>query len=730
MSMPTERAGFSRCCARRVLAIGMAWLGAMVAAAQTPNIPRFYTPEATDLLPNLRRIITSAGSGLPFAFRDTAVSCTVMNNRGDFGGYVTESPEGDSFVRIQGEYVSLNSLFRRNLEGANSPSARVNGVVVINDRGDVVGTTQGKWGQYHGNARVFLMRDGIMADLGVPDEEEFRHPSSAYFVLGQNGVLRLNNRGQVLVGDPFLRGSWLKADPAHLWERLAPGTDWVARDLNDNGEVVGQFLGSKKGGIWSEGVLREIPLNPGSSSADLNSPAFISKDGRIFWTSGHLTDREGHVLAVLPIAKPALPGQDDNIMVGCKMTAQNILRLGVPWLWRDGDWAGYDGVSGPHFMGFYPPIPNYASALRLADIDDAGRILHPWLGILKPSVPIILDQPHSLQVRAGRPAEFSVTVAGALLFNSWPPPLTMAGGWQRPSGGAEGLATVETGDFVNLTNQLSIPVVGPQHAGEYWFVATNVSGVVTSAVVRLELLVPPSILRPPAPVAGCPGSMVRLAVEAAGVPAPTYQWRFGSQDIPGQTGPILELHDLASSAEGEYSVVVENSEGREVSEPVRLSLLAAPSLRSVPTAQTVPSDSAVEFAVEAEGTAPLEYRWYHNGQRLTGVFGSKLQLPSVSRPDAGDYTVTVVNDCGSAASLPMTLAVLPRPPRLLDPRMLMGFDVAGEVGQTYRIEAKPEGGPEEWLVVGRITLAVSPQFFLDAESSAHPRRIYRAVLEP
>ena len=729
MSMHAARAGFSRFCPRRVLAVGLAGLGVVMAAAQTLNIPRFYTPETTDLLPNLRRIITSPWSGLPFAFRDIAVSCTKMNNRGDFGGIVTETPEEDCFVRMQGEYLSLNAIFRRDLEGTSSPSARVNGVSVINDSGDVIGTTQGKWGQFHGNTRVFLLRNGTMVDLGVPDEEEFRHPSNAYFVLGQNGVLRLNNRGQVLVGDPSLRGSWLKDSPSGRWERLAPGTDWVARDLNDNGEVVGQFVGSKQGGIWAEGILREIPLNPGTASDGLNSPAFISKDGRIFWTSGHLTDRDGQVLAVLPIDKPALPGQDENIMVGCKMTAQNILRLGGPWLWRDGDWTGYDGLAGPAFMGFYPPIPNYASNLRLADIDDAGRLVHGWLGILKPSAPLILDQPHSLQVRAGRPAEFSITVAGAL-GHSWPPPLTMAGGWQRPSGGADGLATVETGDFVKLTNRLSIPVVGPQHAGDYWFVATNVSGVVTSTVVRLELLVPPSILGPPASVAGCPGSTVRLAVEAAGVPAPAYQWRFREQDLSGQTGAILELRDLAADAEGDYSVVVENSEGSVVSDPVRLSLLTAPSLRSVPPAQTVPSDSPAEFEVEAEGSAPLEFRWYHNGQPLPEVVGPKLLLPALSRSDAGDYTVTVANECGSVVSMPMSLAVLPRPPRLLDPRMLMGFDVAGEVGQAYRIEARPEGGPGEWTVIGRLTLAVSPQFFLDAESSVHPRRIYRAVVEP
>lgn len=64
-------------------------------------------------------------------------------------------------------------------------------------------------------------------------------------------------------------------------------------------------------------------------------------------------------------------------------------------------------------------------------------------------------------------------------------------------------------------------------------------------------------------------------------------------------------------------------------------------------------------------------------------------------------------------------------PRLF-PSLLVGFDVIGEVGIRYRIEARDELDASEWQSLSELMLHTSPQMFLDLDSSSRSRRVYRA----
>ena len=52
-----------------------------------------------------------------------------------------------------------------------------------------------------------------------------------------------------------------------------------------------------------------------------------------------------------------------------------------------------------------------------------------------------------------------------------------------------------------------------------------------------------------------------FSVFAAGLRPLKYQWRFEGNNLPGKTGPCLELHYLTANRAGGYSVVVSNSSG-------------------------------------------------------------------------------------------------------------------------------------------------------------------------
>ena len=57
------------------------------------------------------------------------------------------------------------------------------------------------------------------------------------------------------------------------------------------------------------------------------------------------------------------------------------------------------------------------------------------------------------------------------------------------------------------------------------------------------------------------GASVQLRSAAAGVPAPSYQWRFNGQVIPGQVGDTLTFAQVAESNAGQYDVVASNPSG-------------------------------------------------------------------------------------------------------------------------------------------------------------------------
>lgn len=79
---------------------------------------------------------------------------------------------------------------------------------------------------------------------------------------------------------------------------------------------------------------------------------------------------------------------------------------------------------------------------------------------------------------------------------------------------------------------------------------------------------------------------------------------------------------------------------------------------------TVTTQGTVSFDVVANGSAPLSYQWYFNGNPIEGQTEATLELIDVQPAQAGAYSVSVSNDSGSATSTSATLTVNPLPPCL------------------------------------------------------------------
>ena len=61
-------------------------------------------------------------------------------------------------------------------------------------------------------------------------------------------------------------------------------------------------------------------------------------------------------------------------------------------------------------------------------------------------------------------------------------------------------------------------------------------------------------------------------------------------------------------------------------------------------------EGVVKLAVEARGTEPITYQWYHNGIAREGATGPILYLVDLGEEDYGDYSVELVNPLGSMRS--------------------------------------------------------------------------------
>jgi hypothetical protein len=82
----------------------------------------------------------------------------------------------------------------------------------------------------------------------------------------------------------------------------------------------------------------------------------------------------------------------------------------------------------------------------------------------------------------------------------------------------------------------------------------------------------PEIVVEPRDFTVSPGVPVTFAVNASGIPLPSYQWRFNGQDLPGEVNATCTLPAASAADAGLYDVVVANLVGTVTSRVARLTV--------------------------------------------------------------------------------------------------------------------------------------------------------------
>ncbi|MEY4490075.1 MAG: hypothetical protein RIQ79_2583 [Verrucomicrobiota bacterium] len=189
----------------------------------------------------------------------------------------------------------------------------------------------------------------------------------------------------------------------------------------------------------------------------------------------------------------------------------------------------------------------------------------------------------------------------------------------------------------------------------------------------------PAITTEPADLTVSVGETATFTAVASGNPAPTYQWRLDTVDLPGKTSASLVLTNVQASEAGGYSVVATNSVSSATSRTAVLTVSAsavAPQITTAPASQTANAGGTASFTVAASGTAPLAYQWFHDTVLMSGKTSATLALTGLVSGDAGAYTVTVTNTAGSVTSDPVTLT-LNYPPSITTPPAAQSAAIGG-----------------------------------------------------
>lgn len=153
----------------------------------------------------------------------------------------------------------------------------------------------------------------------------------------------------------------------------------------------------------------------------------------------------------------------------------------------------------------------------------------------------------------------------------------------------------------------------------------------------------------------------------------------------------------------------------------------APLISSPPRDQPSCVGGSATFRVTAQGSAPLDYRWYFNGTNLlAGETNAQLNLVNLQTNQAGLYSVAVSNTFGSVTSAPARLLVFDACVGL---NLYAGLSITGMVGRTYVVDTATNlGGP--WIPFATNTFTSPRWLLIDTNTPFVPGNFFRVRLLP
>jgi hypothetical protein len=180
-------------------------------------------------------------------------------------------------------------------------------------------------------------------------------------------------------------------------------------------------------------------------------------------------------------------------------------------------------------------------------------------------------------------------------------------------------------------------------------------------------ILPPTISQQPQNQSVVQGQTANFSVTGQGTAPLLYQWQRAGTNLPGANSSTLAIMNAQPGDAGVYRVVISNAANYIVSQDATLTVFVPAFIAVPPQAQFAVAGTTVQFNVTAGGTAPFFYQWRKGGSDLLGQNASLLTLNNVQPASAGDYSVVVTNNYGSATSIVAALTIVVSPTITDDP---------------------------------------------------------------
>lgn len=245
------------------------------------------------------------------------------------------------------------------------------------------------------------------------------------------------------------------------------------------------------------------------------------------------------------------------------------------------------------------------------------------------------------------------------------------------------------------TATLSLANLTTGDDAEYRAIVRNSGGSSTSAWSRLIVRLPPTITAQPQPRKVMPGNSATFSVTATGTAPLTYQWQQRDLDgnvrnLSGANSSGLTLNNVAYPARaGAYRVLVMNAANPAGLASAWASLTIGPDILSLsPANPSVTEGNSITLTASANGTAPLVYNWWHDGQLRQSGGSTQLILASTREQDDGSWRLDVTNAAGKESQT-FTLEVIPPP---TPPNFILSpSSEALTEGETLRLNSRALG---------------------------------------
>ncbi|HXG48712.1 MAG TPA: immunoglobulin domain-containing protein [Methylomirabilota bacterium] len=287
------------------------------------------------------------------------------------------------------------------------------------------------------------------------------------------------------------------------------------------------------------------------------------------------------------------------------------------------------------------------------------------------------------------------------------------------------------------TDQLWVPVRGPQDEGTYRITVRATDGDGNSATASAEGTVGfrPSVVSLTGPQLLFEGENLTLAATVSGTLPLQVQWlRDGAAiagtnitSLPGSpfSNAWLRLESVTTNDAGRYSMRVSNPVGTFDKDLVRVPVIAD----LTPDLMAWVGWSVTGRVHVADPVGNVRLQWEHNGVTLTNRTRPELALTNLTSLQSGIYTLRATNGAARVRRDIFDLSVLvlsqlePPPATAVSGSDAFQFRVNGPNGAPLAVEATRDFRQWDMLVV--VTNRGAPLIFRDPGMAGTDRRYYR-----